>query len=147
MVHRLETVDASLLAALAEAEPAARRRVSLGVATWVVERAQLRDDRAFDGLAALADGGPISPDVRLAVQELTANLDEAAWNAQDQIESGEASDADLESAFGLARAAIAVLFALDEPDPSAAAEVCYEAQAAFGEISDVRSVALASLAN
>ena len=146
MAHRLETVDASLFAALSGIDQSASRRVRLNVAKWVAQRMSLTDERIQTGLSALAEDGPISVATQSGVSELAAELDETAWDKQDLIESGMATEAEYESVFRLARAATAVLFALDDANTDAAAETCYEAQAAVDDVSEVRTVALSYLA-
>lgn len=134
-------------AALSGVDGAARRRVRIGVATWVAQRVNLRDERIMIGLAALSGNEVIPDGTRLAIRQLADELDEAAWDKQDLVETGAATEAEYETAFGLARAATAVLFALDDVDADAAAETCYEAQAAVDDISEVRTLALSHFAH
>jgi hypothetical protein len=71
---------------------------------------------------------------------LVEQLDERAWDIQDRQASGTAADVDYLSAFGLARAASAIWYALDGSALQAAMESVYEAHAASGELETMRAL-------
>ncbi len=96
------------------------------------------------GLATLSRNELVSDEIRTAINKLADDLDAAAWDKQNLSDAGTTTDAEYVAAFRLARAATAVQFALDD-DADAAAETCYEAQAAVDDISEVRAIALSQL--
>ena len=86
-----------------------------------------------DVLALIASRRVGDAGARAAVERLTSELDELAWNIQEQLDEGVASEDEYAAAFERARAAMAVWFALDPRPRVAAEETIYEAIAAIGE--------------
>lgn len=87
------------------------------------------------------------PSARRSVAQLTEELDERAWDIQELVDTGAATEEAYLEAFRQARAAAAVGYALS-PDPQTAAfESVYEAQAAVIDLGAVRlavTIAIAS---
>ena len=75
---------------------------------------------------------------RDALKVLVDELDERAWDVQDEVDAGRAPQEAYLVAFSLARAASAVWFALDSDALQTALEAVYEAQAARGDLAGVR---------
>lgn len=97
-----------------------------------------RVDRALDDL----ERGKVDGPHQAAMKRLTDELDEAAWNLQAKVNSGQATNESYLRSFALARAASATTFALD-PDPrKAAMEAVYEAQAALADLKPVSDLVL-----
>jgi hypothetical protein len=112
----------------------------------VLTQTSLVDPRVQPALALLVENlhGTGEPAERAAIQALTDELDEAGWEVQERLESGDASEGDYLVAFRLARAAATLWFALSTDPMEAAAESIYEANAATGDLDIVRkAVALA----
>jgi hypothetical protein len=130
---RLKLLDPVLRQVLDDASEPARRRAALTVSKLAVDRAGITDPRIGAALERLQGGGYGDSSERSAVQALTEELDEAAWNVQDRVEAGTADKADYVNAFARARAANAVWYALDRDPLEAAAEATYEASAAIGD--------------
>jgi len=89
-----------------------RRHAGTVAAHLAVERAGLRNARIDHAESALASGliGDLSE--RAAIQGLTEELDDVAWNIQERAESGAGTWEEYLQAFAQARAAAAVGFAL-----------------------------------
>jgi hypothetical protein len=105
-----------------------------------VSTVSLKDPRLDRALGDL-ERGEVDGAQRAAMQRLTDELDEAAWNIQAKVDSGQATNEQYLKSFALARAASATAFAL-EPDPrKAAMEAVYEAQAALGDLKLVTDLA------
>lgn len=89
-------------------------------------------------LAAVRDRRCGAPSQRDALKVLVDELDERAWDVQDEVTAGRAPQEAYIVAFSLARAASAVWFALDSDELHAALEAVNEAQAARGDLAGVR---------
>jgi hypothetical protein len=76
---------------------------------------------------------------------LTEELDEIAWDAQEQAEAGVLPEQAYLAAFARARAAASVGFALEPDALHAALEAVYEAQAALADLEAVRVAVVAAL--
>jgi hypothetical protein len=146
MTSRLSTVAADLAEQLEPLPATLLRRIAAEAAEFAVARTLLADPRLNGALAALRDGVQPSQGERSAVRQLTEELDEAAWDAQDKADEGTLPQQDYLDAFARARAAASVGFA-SEPDAlRAALESVYEAQAAVADIDAVRTALHATLA-
>jgi hypothetical protein len=143
MTSRLMTVAVDLVHQIEGLPPAALRRVAAEAASLAVARTQLADPRLGPALGALG-AGSVMPSARQAIEQLTEELDERAWDIQELVDAGAASEEAYVEAFRQARAAAAVGYALN-PDPQTAAfESVYEAQAAVVDLGAVRmAVAIA----
>ena len=138
---RLVLSDRDLYIKIRKASPEQRCRVATAGACWVVQRVGLTDRAINQAFSQLASNGSASRDVVSAVEQLVSALDARYWNLQEQAESGTALEADVLSAFALARAANSVLCALSG-DP---AEAAYEAITATDELPEVRNVVFSAL--
>jgi len=117
MSSRLSSVAPDIVAALTHQSTPTLQIVARTVADWIVDRTGLRDPRVDAGLAALRhrNFGPSTERSELGV--LVEQLDERAWDIQDRQTTGTSADADYLTAFGLARAASAIWYALDGSVP------------------------------
>lgn len=145
MSSRLTAVAPDLVEALTHQSVAALQVVAKTVADWVVDRAGLVDPRVDAGLAALRQGNLGPSTERSELQLLVVQLDEQAWDIQDQLDAGSATDEEYLAAFGLARAGSAIWYALDNDALQAALESVYEAQAASGELEILRELVFSVL--
>jgi aminopeptidase N len=133
MSRRLDAIARDLAEQL-EREPVPRlRRVAERVALAALGEVPVEDDRVDRAVAALRAARFGETSERAALKALVDELDEAAWNMQDEVEAGQADQADYLAAFGRARAAMALWFALDGDPLEAAMEAAYEAEAATDE--------------
>lgn len=115
------------------------RTVASEIARRVVEQLHLDD---LDVRAAL-DSKPVPENnhVRVNLSRVVERLDEIAWDLQEGIEDGTATQADYQAAFSRARAAHALWFSLD-PDPLVAAkEAAYEAYSATDDLTWIENLA------
>jgi hypothetical protein len=133
-MSRLNLVSAELAATVAAGTDAQLRRAILAGARLAAARTHLSDPRADQAMSALADGVTGSPEERGAIQRLTEELDNVAFDLQDQMETGEATHEQYEEAFLRARAASALDFAFEEDTAHAASESLYEAYHAIDDL-------------
>jgi hypothetical protein len=127
---RLEAIAADLAKQL-EGQPESQlRQVAERVALAALANVPLRDDRVDRAMELLRLGGYGDSAERDALKEMIEELDKAAWELQDELEAGRSDQADYLTAFGLARAAAALWFALGGDPLEAAMEASYEAEAA-----------------
>ena len=142
---RLEIEAPDLAAKLRSSRRANLRAAATAIAKLAVEQLSVQDARIDAGLmAAAAQAWGDSP-VRADLQQLTAELDEIAWDIQDHAETGATVEADYEDAFRRARAVAALYFALDIDPANAAAESVYEAIHALDDLDLVYTVVDAAL--
>jgi hypothetical protein len=141
---RLQTADADLVRVLRAASPQALRRVAYGVAKTAVEHTGLREETLDSALERVREVTP-DPALRDRVAHLVEQFDERAWDIQEQVEAGTATQDEYLRAFAIARAAAAVHSALDNDPADAALEAAYEAQAATQDMALVRAVAQQAL--
>jgi hypothetical protein len=78
-----------------------------------VQRVEVADPKITEGLDAIRSRRFGSKDLRSRLDELTEELDEAAWDIQDQVEAGDATETEYRRAFAKARAVAAIGFAVD----------------------------------
>lgn len=130
MSRRLDVIAGDLAEQL-EREPELRlRRVAERVALAALGEVSLEGDRVDRAVAALRAGRYGDGPERAELKALIDELDEAAWDLQDEVEAGNTDQANYLAAFGRARAAMALWFALDSDPLEAAMEAAYEAEAA-----------------
>ncbi len=147
MTSRLSTVAVDLVHQLESLPPGVLRLVAADAASIAVERTQLADPRLRLGLEALSASDSGMASARRAVEQLTQELDERAWDIQELVDAGAASEEAYVEAFRQARAAAAVGYALN-PDPrTAALESVYEAQAALVDLGAVRMAVAIAIAS
>lgn len=147
MSSRLSTVAIDLVHQIEGLPSGVLRRVAAEAAALAVERTQLADPRLGPALGALSASNSGMPAARRAVEQLAEELDERAWDIQELVDAGAASEEAYVEAFRQARAAAAVSYALD-PDPQTAAfESVYEAHAAVVDLGAVRMAVTIALAS
>jgi hypothetical protein len=120
--------------------PEGRREVAVAVAAWIVDRVGLADPRVDAALEQFRAQHNGSPPEREALRGLVDELDEAAWEIQEQVDRGAAPQSRQLEAFALARAAAALWYALEADPMNGAIEAAYEAQAAVGDVGTVRQI-------
>lgn len=132
----LNHMQSRLRETLSQMDEPALRKLALDASSTAVLEAGIVDDRITSALAAVRNGQfGDSPTFR-ALQVLVDELDVAAWHIQDQVDAGAATYNAYEKAFQAARAANAVLCALDPDAKVAAAESLYEASHAVRRPND-----------
>lgn len=136
---RLSSVAADLAQQLATGQPARLRLAAAGAVHLAVERTELAAPQLDAALVALQEGKFGGSPERSAVLQLADELDEIAWDLQQRSEAGNASQEAYLAAFGRARAAAAIGFALDGDALTAALEAVYEAQAAVADLGAIRA--------
>jgi hypothetical protein len=147
MTSRLSTIAEDLAEQLSR-QPAGRlRRVAAAAAGLAVERTQLLDPRLDVALAAVRGHDPAAVADRSQVLALAEELDDHAWEAQEQAEAGLLPEQAYVVAFALARAAATVGCALEPDALKAALESVYEAQAAVDDLAAIRGAVAAALAD
>ena len=146
-MSRLSTIAPDVAARLKAQPDSSLRRIARYIALVAVKETGLDDPRAAHALEALNRADTRVTDVRSEVEKIVHELDEVAWQVQAKLEEGRASHADYLLAFGRARAAAAVWFALSEDALEAAIESAYEAQAATGDVEMIRATLERALAD
>jgi hypothetical protein len=132
--RRLHGVAPELAARLGVLGNDALRSAAEAAARVAVDTVRLEDrcvEAAFGALSARRYGDVVE---RAMLEDYVSMLDERAWDLQDAIELGLASDDYYAEAFNEARAAAALLAALGADASSAAFEAAYEAQAATEDV-------------
>jgi hypothetical protein len=137
-------VDPELAGKLAAASDTALRRVAEAVARHAVRSTGLVDARLEAAMAAVGLGKGHAT-ARDAMEVLTHELDEVAWEKQSGAEEAASQDPAYLRAFMRARAANAVAFALEADALVAATESTCEALQATEDPEQVRSAVLAAL--
>lgn len=145
MNSRLASVAPDIVDALTHQSTHTLHIVAKSAAAWIVDRTDLVDPRVDAGMAALGQGNFGPSTERSEIKALVEQLDEEAWDIQDRLDAGAGADPDYLAAFGLARAASAIWYALDVDAHQAAMESVYEAQAVSGELEALRTLVYAVL--
>ena len=139
---RLVLEDRELDARIRNASPQQRLAVAAAVARWAVTAVQLTEPTLDLALAHLAAGKPASPALTSAVKKLVSYLDDKYLRLREQWdEGGGVSEAQVLAAFGHARAADSVGYALSGDADGAA----YEAIQATDKLPEVHAVVLSAL--
>lgn len=138
MTARLATVAPDLVEVLGRKSPAQLRAIAVQASVWIVDEVGLVDPRLDAAFAALREMRVGRSPERDALKLLVDELDERAWDVQDEVDAGRARQEEYLVAFSLARAASAAWFALDGDSLQSALEAVYEAQAATGDLAGVR---------
>lgn len=140
MTIRLETVAPDLVEVLERLTTSELRSIAIEVSEWIVRQVGLADPRADAALTALRADVTGTSAVQDRLKVLVDDLDERAWDLQDKVEDGSATQEQYLHAFALARAAASVRFALESDALESALESVYEAQAATGDVAGVRRI-------
>jgi hypothetical protein len=130
---------------LEQADDAARRRAMIAAVELALQKSDLRVPQVVEAKTALAAGRTGDTPERAAVQALTDELDRAAWDLQDQVESGSAPQELYSAAFAKARAAAALAFAFEPNSLDGAFDVIYEANFAVEDLEGLRAVVTAAV--
>ena len=139
MSNRLATIEARLSDDLTRRTPSQLRRIAAAAALLAIGRTGLSDPRLNDALFLLRSGNS-GKDEQWVVDRLTEELDEKAWDTQDQADAGNVSKQVHLEMFSRARAAASVGFALGGNPLESALEAVYEAYAAIGDLDAIKSV-------
>ena len=131
---RLGLVAPEVLAGLSTIPEDRLRPIALATSEWALEQSDLSSPTVDAALSALREGRIGTSPERDALSALVDELDEIAWDIQDATELGDATESSYGEAFARARAASAVLSALDADPFRAAADSLYETQAAVGDL-------------
>lgn len=130
MSVRLSTIAPDLTSKLSNMPVEDLRRLTVEFVAAALRWTELRSRSIDAAVGALRDRRyGDSPD-RERLKALEAELDERAWELQDQADRGEAEQQEYLDTFRRARAASVVWFALDDDALHAALEAAYEARAA-----------------
>jgi hypothetical protein len=103
------------------------REVARAVAVAAAGDNPIDDPRLDAAIAALGADGATDTTVRTELDALVCELDQRAWDIQDEIEQGRATEEEYLHAFDRARVAAAAFWALDSNPAVAALESAYEA--------------------
>ncbi len=122
--------------------PQDRRRAAVLEAVRLAGvQSELVDPAFVRGLARASEGRCASCPELDDVNALVERLDEVAWAAQEKGERGEATLADYDKAFRMARAASALAAALEDDDTrQGAAASIYEASHAINDLVQLRAI-------
>jgi hypothetical protein len=130
MSVRLSTIAADLTTKLTDMSAPDLRRMTAELVEAAVTRTGLGDQSLEAAVAAMRDGRYGDSANRERLKALETELDERAWDLQDQADRGEVDQEEYLAAFRRARAASAAWFALDDDALQAALEAAYEVRAA-----------------
>ncbi len=139
MSTRLDSIAPELVARITGASPQQQRRIAVEAASLAVTAVGLHNPATEHALRVLRAGG-LDSQVRQAVEQLVEQLDETAWDLQEQAEGGRAEQAAYQQAFQRARAASSLAFALADDPQAAALEGVYEAEAATTDLAQVTRI-------
>lgn len=130
----LDHDDPELVARVRDAGASQQRAYARAAVRVALARHAIDDPRLAAAVAVLDAGGYGATDERAAVVRLVEELDEVAWDEQDR-----GAEEQYGIAFMRARAANAVVAALDSDPESAAYEAAYEANAALEDLPVLRA--------
>ncbi len=140
--------DKELAALLERASAGQQRAAALAAARFALARNAVADPALSEALNALTAGRTTDTRLTERLQALVDSLDQVAWDLQEKEEAGQAdqaSRAEYLAAFQKARAANAVLAALNADPFTGACESTYEAYHATNNPAALRAVILAAL--
>lgn len=129
MKEALQPRDREIVA-LVDGARGRARRVALFAAEQALDRHGIADECVRKALATLRRDDSVAPELRSALGELVDSLDAVYWNLSEK--DGESGHATLD-AFSRARAANALLSALQEDACEAAVDAIYEAHASLDD--------------
>jgi len=133
---RLYRVDQDIALAVYQADEGRRSRIVQTVVGLGIERSGLVEDRVLGAYAQLRNGASVQQLIE-SVQSAVADLDEAAWTAQDSWDAGNGSELSYAVAFAKARAASAVAFAMKKTTKDSL-DAVYEASFAIDDLELLR---------
>jgi hypothetical protein len=138
----LVQISPELVDMLRQSTDDTRHQIVVQACLLAVERADMDDPKLTEALDAIRRRSFAIPDLRSRLDALKQELDEIAWDTQDRVEAGHATEEEYRRAFAKARAAAAIGFALDG-SLSASFDSLYEAYYAIDNRDDfMRAVAI-----
>ena len=141
---RLAVVDDDLARLIDGASLRTCRLIAAEVATLAATATDIQE-KWISPVRETSESGALGGlENRVGLNSLVLELDELAWDLQEQ---GSAAEASYLLAFRKARAASALLFALEDDARIAALEAAYEAQSAMDDLGVVQAVARRILAD
>jgi hypothetical protein len=143
--NRLELIAPDLSARLFKATEQERRQAALLACEFALSRNPVDSTVIRQGMATLRAGGSGDATLRKALQELTEKLDAEYFDLQEAADRGQTDSGSFLNAFRRARAANAVLSALNRNSLEAATESIYEAHAASEDIESLRTAVFKAL--
>lgn len=145
MTSRLTYAAPELVPVLEGLDEEGSARLAAALVEWALAGSAMQDDPRIAGVVqGVREGRVASAAVRVVVADLVQELDEAAWDIQDELKPGEPED-EYVRAFRRARAVNALSYALDVSAADALLECAYEAHAATGDTEGLRRVVRDSL--
>ncbi len=141
----LKKIAPDLVDLLEQTDDAARRRAATAAVELALQTTDLQGPQVIQAKTALAAGRVGGTPERTAVEALTEELDNVAWDIQDQVESGAASRELYLAAFAKARAAAALAFAFEPNSLDVAFEVIYEANFAVQDLEALKAVVMTAI--
>lgn len=129
--NRLEIIDKELADALVRVPEEKLRMITGEVVGFVIKRSKLDNSLVAEALTSL--GSKPEANILKSVEKLVNDLDKKQWDLKSKVEMGRVEKDEYLSAFRQARAANALLYALESNPLIAARESIYEAFTALGE--------------
>ncbi|MEU0092661.1 hypothetical protein [Kribbella sp. NPDC006257] len=137
----LTQISPELVDLLRQSPDETRHRLVERACLLAVQRTKVADPKVTEALDAIRSRSFGIEDLRSRIDDLTQELDEAAWDIQERVDTGDANRDEYRRAFGKARAVAAVGFALDD-SLTASFDSLYEAYYAIDNRDDfLRAVA------
>ena len=140
-------IDRDLGARLERASVLQQRAAALAAARFALAQTAVADPILSDGLDALAAGATVDSALVERIEAVVDALDQAQWQLQEKREAGKATEAEHRAAFQKARAANAVLAALNADTLAAASDSIYEAYHATNDLAGLRGVVLSTVSS
>ena len=132
-IERWETIAGVDIKALVNTRsPDDLRRIAARAAVASAEYRELDEELVLRAIELLRAEGADS-DLQEELTDLAEQIDELAWDKQDEVDAGTADYAEYQSLFRRARAVAALAFALDEDVRANAPEALYEAYQALDQ--------------
>jgi hypothetical protein len=143
-VGRWGTIGVDLGDLIDHATPVQQRAAVAAAAILAAERTGLTDEPVPEAIELLR-AGRIDAGLRNRLVELADDIDDQAFDKQDEVDEGRAEYSDHQAIFRRARAATALAVAMEEDAREAAAEGIYEAYHALGSDSGAIDAAIRSI--
>jgi hypothetical protein len=109
----LAQVSPALVEMVRQSDEDTRHQLVERACLLAVQRADVADPNLAEALDAIRSRSFGSQELRSRIDALTNELDETAWDLQDRVDAGDASEDEYRQAFAKARAVAAIGFALD----------------------------------
>lgn len=131
-MSRLEALSANLVTKLSRASAAKQRQACVAACELAIAGALVEHPLVSESLRKLRDGHVFTPQEKVELDALVAQLDDEYFDLHEAAEAGEATTDDYLRAFAKARAVAALSFAGSNTS-DAASESIYEAATAIGD--------------